>query len=338
MLKILTDACAASGIEDEVREIVLKEIKPFCDDVRVDKMGNVIAFKKGRHHEKVFMADAHMDEVGFIVKNVTEDGYIKFDEIGGIDERQLPGSRVLVGKNKISGVIGVKPIHLTSKDERKSVKKMSDSYIDIGAKSREEALKLVSKGDHVYFDSEYTEFGEGLIKAKALDDRVGVAVLIDMLKNAQPFYDFYAVFSVQEEIGCRGAKVAAAEVKPDYALVVEGTICADSCLVPPHLQVTCTGDGAVFSVIENSSLADRDMLEFAKKVAQTENIKYQLKRTNRGGNDAGVIQTSLEGCKTLAMAVPCRYLHSSGCVISETDFECVRKLAQKICERIGEIC
>lgn len=338
MLKKLCNAFGPSGCEDEVREIVLKEITPFCDSVKVDKMGNIIAFKKGKSSNKKFMADAHMDEVGFIIKNITDEGTLKFDEVGGIDPRVLPGKKVLVGDKKIPGVIGVKALHLSLREEREKSTPINKLYIDICASSKEEAESLVSVGDYAVFDSDYVEFGDGFIKAKALDDRAGVFILINMLKKAKPTYDFYAVFSVQEEVGLRGARVAAKEIEPDFALVVESTICADMEGVAPHLQVTSAGDGAVFSVMERTSLANKEMLEFATTVAAEEKIPYQFKRTGSGGNNAGAIGVAGTGVKTLAMAVPCRYLHTSSCVIAKKDLESAETLAIKICERIDEIC
>ena len=338
MLKKLTSAFAPSGYEDEVREIIIEEITPFCDSVKVDSMGNVIAYKKGKDSSKRFLADAHMDEVGLIIRGITEDGNLKFTEVGGIDDRMLPGKRVVCGEKRVPGVIGLKALHLTTNEERKTVTKQKDMYIDIGVTSKEEALELVEVGDYVCFDSEYVEFGDDMIKANALDDRAGCAILIEMLKKAEPAYDFYAVFSVQEEVGLRGAGVAAKAVMPDFALIIESTICADSDGVEKHLQVTKSGDGVSFSVMERSSLADIDMLEFAKKTATEEGVPFQLKRTGNGGNNAGTIQLAGFGVKTLAMAVPCRYLHSPGCVINRRDYEAAEKLAIKICERIDELC
>ncbi|MBQ3054313.1 MAG: M42 family peptidase [Clostridia bacterium] len=338
MLKKLCNALSPSGMEENVRKIIMEEIKPYCDNIKIDKMGNLIAFKRGKSSDKKFMADAHMDEVGLIVKNITEKGYIKFDEIGGLDNRLLPGKRVLVGEKAIPGVIGVKAIHLTTSEEREKAVKTKDMYIDIGVQTREEALELVAKGDYISFDSDYVSFGEGLIKAKALDDRAGVYILINMLKKAKPAYDFYAVFSVGEEIGLRGAMVSAKEIMADYAVILESTICADSPTTPKHLQVTRLGEGPVFSVMERSSLADIDMLSFAKKIAHKAGICYQLKRTGNGGNNAGKIQVAGRGTKTLAMAIPCRYLHSPVCVISEKDLQLGEKLAIEICERMDEIC
>lgn len=338
MLKKLSLAFGPSGFEDEVRSIILDEITPYCDSIKIDSMGNIIAFKKGKDSTKRFMADAHMDEVGFIIKGITSEGNLKFDQVGGFDDRMLPGKRVVVGDKRLSGVIGLKALHLTTSEELNSVTKKKDMYIDIGADSREEAAELVSVGDYACFDSDYVEFGENSIKAKALDDRLGVAILINLLKTVRPAWDFYGVFSVQEEIGLRGAAVAANYVQPHAALIIEGTTCADLPDVPKHLQVTTSGEGVSFSVMENSSAAHIEMLDFARKLAVEEKIPYQLKRSSSGGNNAGTIQTSGGGVKTLAMSVPCRYLHSPGCVINREDYENALRLAFVICERIDELC
>lgn len=338
MLKKLTSAFGPSGCEDEVRDIILKEIEPFCDSITVDGIGNIIAFKKGKSSEKKFLADAHLDEVGLLIKGITEDGYLKFEQIGGIDDRILLGKRVICGEKRACGVIGLKVMHLTTADEGKTVVPQKDMYIDIGASSKEEAQKLVDVGDYVCFDSDYVEYGDGFIKANALDDRVGCAILIEMLKNSKPAYDFYAAFTVQEEIGHRGAEVAARAVMPDFALALEATICADCEGVPEHLRVTTAGEGAVFSLMEYSSVANSEMLDFAKKVALEEKIPYQFKKTGSGGNNAGTYQVAGCGAATLAMAVPCRYLHSPTCVINKMDYEAAKSLAVKICERIDELC
>ena len=338
MLKKLTSAFGPSGFEDEVRNIILKEISPYCDGVKVDRMGNIIAFKKGRDSAKKFLADAHMDEVGFIVKGITDEGNLKFDQVGGIDDRILPGKRLVCGENRVPGVIGLKAVHLTTADERKTVTKKKDMYVDIGASSKEEAQALVEIGDYMCFDSDYVEFGEGFIKANALDDRVGCAVLIEMLKNANPAYDFYATFTVQEEIGLRGSQVVAREIMPDFAIALEATICADCDGVPEYLKVTKSGEGVTFSLMENTSVANAKMLEFAKKIATEEEISWQVKKTGSGGNNAGSFQVAGCGARTLAMAVPCKYLHSPACVINKKDFEGAISLGIKICERIDELC
>ena len=330
MLEKLCNLCGVSGCEDEVRDFIKTEIEPFCDEIKTDKIGNFYAFKKGKTSEKTLMLCAHMDEVGFIVKNITDDGYIKFASVGGIDGRILLGQRVTVGENKINGVIGIKAIHLTTKSERGNVVKEADMYIDIGADNRENAEKLVKKGDYISFSSLYEEFGETKIKAKALDDRAGCAVLLELLKTGEFFYDTWVCFTVQEEVGLRGAVIAGDTVKPDFAIVVEGTTCSDVYGAKPHEQVTVQGDGAVLSVLERTSRADVDFVKFIRRTAEENGIPCQFKRTTSGGNDAGNIQIAGGGVKTAVMAVPCRYLHSAVSVVDKRDYKNLTRLAEII--------
>lgn len=337
MLKELTTLNGASGKEGAVREYIQKKITPFADEISVDKMGNLIALKKGKSSEKRFMICAHMDEVGFIVKGITDDGFLKFDEVGGIDARLLVGKRVYVGENNIPGVLGIKAVHMTTAEERKTPVKMKDMYIDIGCDSKEEAEKITALGDYIYFDSEYTEFGSGKIKAKALDDRAGCANLIRIAEKLEPEYDTYFVFTVQEEVGLRGAKVAAKSIMPDAALILEGTICADTCDAPESAHVSTMGKGPVLSIMERTSISDVEFVKMIETAAKKEEIPYQFKRTGAGGNDAGVVQITGGGVKTAVISVPCRYIHSAVSVIDKTDFENTYKLALAVCKNIGGI-
>src|SRR5690554_1041946 len=214
VLKRLTEARGVTGNENEVRDIVLELIAQTGAEAWVDRMGNVIAEKKGRKGGKKVMLAAHMDEVGFIVSHISDNGMLKFKPVGGIDQRILLSKRVLIGKNAVPGVIGVKAIHLQEPNERNNVIKQIQMYIDIGAKSRDEAEKLVKIGDYASFDSRFVEFGDNKVKAKALDDRAGCSILLELLKETYDF-DLIACFTVQEEIGLRGAEVAAYHVEPD---------------------------------------------------------------------------------------------------------------------------
>lgn len=330
MLEKLCNICSVSGDEDEIRDFIKSEIEPFCDEIKTDKIGNLFAFKKGQTSEKTLMLCAHMDEVGFIVKNITDEGYIKFASVGGIDGRILLGQRVAVGEKKINGIIGIKAIHLTTKTERVGVIKESDMYIDIGADNRETAEKLVKKGDYISFVSDFERFGENKIKAKALDDRIGCAVLIELLKSGRFYYDTWVCFTVQEEVGLRGAAVAGDSIKPDFAIIVEGTTCSDVYGAQPHEHVTTQGSGAVLSVLERSSRPDIDFVKFIKNTADENGILCQFKRTTAGGNDAGNIQVAGAGVKTAVVAAPCRYLHSAVSVIDERDFESILRLIKII--------
>ncbi len=335
MLKRLTGLCGVSGNEDEVREFIESEIKPYCDEIFTDKIGNLIAFKKGKSDKKKMMLSAHMDEVGFIIKSITEDGFLKFEAVGGVDSRILLGRRVLVGDDKVNGVIGIKAVHMTTADERARAVPIKDMYIDIGADSRDDAEKSADIGDYIAFAGEYIEFGEGKIKAKALDDRAGCAILAELIKTADFYYDTYCCFTVQEEVGCRGAQVAANIIKPDIALILEGTICADAHETPSHLHVSTMGGGGVLSVMERSSKSDKNFIKFISETAKTSGIPFQYKRTGNGGNEGGVIQTAGKGVITAVISLPCRYIHSPVSVADKKDFENTLKLAKAVTENMG---
>lgn len=332
MLEKLTGLCGASGHEDEVRKEIFSAVSEMCDDIYIDKSGNIIALKKGKSKEKKCLVSAHMDEVGLIVKNIDSSGFIKFAPVGGIDSRILPGTGVKI--NGLNGVIGTKAIHLTTKEERKKPIKEEALYIDIGASSKEEAEQYVSKGDYIYFDSEYVSFGAKCVKAKALDDRTGCSIIIDLIKNAKPYYDTYFCFTVQEEVGCRGAITAARRIQPDFGLVIEGTTCGEALGNPKHLSVTSLGEGAAISVIEHTSVSDAGLIKKTMETAERKKIPCQLKRASTGGNDAGNIQISGSGVKTMAIAVPCRYIHSPVSMMKITDYNNTYKLAKLIIENI----
>jgi putative aminopeptidase FrvX len=324
LLKKLTTACGTSGNEDEVRKIIIEDIKDYVDEIRIDRLGNLIAIKKGKEGYPKIMLAAHMDEVGLMVKAIDENGFIKFDIVGGIDERILISKQVLIGKEKIHGVIGAKAIHLQEPDEKTTPLKLKQLYIDIGAESKEEAEKIVKRGDYIAFNSEYIEFGNNLIKAKALDDRVGCAVLADLLKEE---YDvnLYATFTVQEEIGLRGAKVAAYGIDPDLAVVFEGTLCSDITEVPEDLHITKLGKGPALSLMDSYTIFPKKLSKRIYETAVENNIDIQYRQPSPGGNDAGKIHITKEGIPCAALSVPCRYIHSPSSVMSIDDFEGCKK-------------
>jgi len=334
LLEKLCNADGVSGNENKIRDIIISEITPYVDEISIDTMGNVIALKKGKSSDKRIMIAAHMDEVGFIASGYTDKGYIKFKTVGGIDTRVIISKRVRT-QSGVKGVIGIKAIHLQTPDERKSVPKISSLFIDIGAKSKEEAKKHVKLGEYITFDTEYSDLGSDKIKAKAMDDRVGCYVLCETLKNYQCPYDLYAVFCVQEEVGLRGAKIASYKISPDAALVLECTTCADVYNTEPHEQVTLCGGGAALSIMDRASIADRQITDALYSYAQNNSIPVQYKKTTNGGNDAGAIHISREGVKTAALSVPCRYLHSPVGVASKKDIESAKKIAGAFCENIG---
>lgn len=338
MLSLVKELCALNGVssfEDEVRAAIRAKAEPYADKIRVDALGNLIVFKRGKKATgNKLMLTAHMDEVGFIIRSISDDGYLKFDTIGGIDRRVVIGKRVFLGWNKVPGVVGLKAYHLVSAEEEKTVPKIENMYIDIGARDRKEAEKLVSIGDFAAFDSETVEFGEGMLKAKAIDDRIGCAVMLSLLEEDLPM-DCYFVFSVQEEVGTRGAFGAAFSVTPEIALVLEGTTAADLPGMDDHKRVAAPGKGPVLSFLDGGTAYDRKLFELMRDLAQRNDIPWQTKNYVSGGNDASAIQRTKEGIRVAALSAAVRYLHTPSSVACIRDFEPMRELARKFIEAIA---
>lgn len=323
MLKELCRLNGTSGDEKAVRDYIISQIEPYCE-YRVDNLGSITAFKKGADKpEKRVMLCAHMDEVGFIIKDIDENGYLSFDTVGGIDAKVIAGRNITV--NGLNGVIGLKPIHLLSDDEKGKSPSIKSMKIDIGAKSREDALKFVHPGDYAYFSSDYYEFGDGYIKAKALDDRIGCMLLIELIKSDLK-YDTYFCFNVQEEVGLRGAACTSYQVQADVSIILEATTAADLCGVTGGDRVCVLGQGAVVSFMDGRTVYDRALYSLAMKTAEKNNIAVQTKTAIAGGNDAGVVQTSGKGSRVLAVSLPCRYIHSCASVVKKSDIDETRKL------------
>lgn len=326
-LKTLCEMNGTSGREDDVREYILERLEGKCS-MRVDALGNIIAFKEGKNRAKnKVMISAHMDEVGFIVTYITEEGYLRFDAVGGIDEKVIVGRTVTVGDKNIPGVIGIKAIHLTDKADEGKVPEISSMYIDIGAADKKEAEAYVSIGDSAYFISDFERIGENKIKSKAIDDRFGCSVMIDMIENGTE-YDTYFAFLVQEEVGLRGAAAAAYKVEPDYAIVLEATTAADVAGVKKEDCVCALSNGAVVSFMDRSTVYNRDLFKRAFELAKENGISCQTKTTIAGGNDAGAIHKSGTGVYTLTVSLPCRYIHSATSVADITDMEACKKMAE----------
>ena len=338
MLEMIKELCTLSGIsgrESAVRDYIIDKIKDYAE-YSVDPLGNLLVFKKGRSPAKnKVMLDAHMDEVGFIITAITSEGYLRFAKVGGIDTRVIIGRPVKVGDKAVSGVVGIKPVHLVEKSAEADIPKADDLYIDIGAKSKEEAESLVCLGDAAWFAGDFVEFGNGFIKSKALDDRVGCAILIEMIKSELE-YDAWFSFSVQEEIGTRGAQTAAFTLAPDYAIVVETTTAADISGVKDDKRVCICGKGGTVSFMDRSTLYSRELFDKAFEIAEKNGIACQPKTLVAGGNDAGAIHKSRGGVKVLTVSVPCRYLHSPSCVIKYGDVEESLKLIKAMAEEIAK--
>lgn len=322
MLKDLCLLNGTSGREDAVRNYIIEKIKDKCE-YSVDVLGSVIAFKKGKKApDKKVLVAAHTDEVGFIITDITDDGYLRFAPVGGIDAAVVLGRRVDI--NGIKGVVGAKAVHLLSDDEKKNEPAFDKLAIDIGAADKAEAEKAVSLGDCAYFASDYCEFGDGFIKSKALDDRIGCMLMIELI-NSDLEYDTYFCFNVQEEVGFRGSGCSAYAVKPDVAVILESTTAADIDGVTGGDKCCVLGKGPVVSFMDGRTIYDKQIFDLAFEVAKENNIKIQTKTKIAGGNDAGAIQKSGAGCRVAAVSLPCRYIHSGSSVVKIGDIEETRR-------------
>ncbi|MEA3345901.1 MAG: M42 family metallopeptidase [Chloroflexota bacterium] len=342
ILQELSEAFGVSGHESAVREIVLEAIQEDVDSYQVDALGNLIAFKRAhsqfaiRNPLKV-MVSAHMDEVGIMVTHADKNGRLHFDVVGGLGARVLLAQPVVLGDDGLSGVIGLKPIHLQEKEERKKLPKVSDLTIDIGVAEKEEAEKAVSKGTYGAFATPFTELGGELrtVKGKAFDDRAGCAVLIELLKADYPF-DLWAAFTVQEELGLRGARVAGFRVDPDVAFVLEGTVCDDLPKERDESPTTELGKGPAITIRDRSVVCDPRLIKHLVEVAKAEDIPYQFKQPGIGGTDAGAIHLVKEGVPSVVVSVPSRYIHSPVSLLSLVDFENTVRLMQAALSRLPE--
>ena len=341
ILETLSNATGVSGEEDAVREIIYDAVKPFVDDLTIDSMGNLIAAKaRSASHTRTsesllsqlaatqtqnadpkVMLAAHMDEVGLMVTGYTPEGGLKFRYVGGIDDRIMPGLRVQLGKEKVAGVVGVKAIHLTKAQERENTIPRESLVIDIGAATKADAEKIVPLGTYGTFLTEYRRFGR-LVSGKAFDDRAGCAVLVDLLQAQSYPFDVYGAFTVQEEVGSRGAGVAAHRINPACAFVFEGTICDD--LLKPRNKdlsmVTQVGHGPAISIMDRSAIADRRLVDHLVAVAEREHIPYQFKQPGLGGTDAGSIHLTREGVPSVPVSVPCRFIHAPIAALDLRDY------------------
>ncbi len=328
LLEKLSTAFGPSGCEDEVADIIKNEIGHFADEIITDALGNFIVKINGKTDKKM-MLSAHMDEVGFMVRKTDDLGCIYFHTVGSISDGALLSRRVTVkasdGK-KYAGVIDAKAIHSQSAKERKEYIPIDKMHINIGASTKEEVDGLVSLGDFGVFDSDFVKFGNGFIKGKALDDRVGCAVMCEIIKkikeeNITPEYTLYFAFTTREEVGRSGAITAAEAVQPDFALILECTAVADIPETPAHKTVSKLTDGVALSLMDHSTVYRREVIEKMMSLAKDKNVKYQIKTLVSGGNDAGHIHKSAGGVRCATLSVPSRYIHSACSVIHEDDYK-----------------
>lgn len=328
LLKSLSELNGTSGAESHIRNFLRQEIEPFVETVNIDKIGNLIATKNEHLKGPRVMIAAHMDEVALMIIDITSDGFLKFRPVGGIDVRILVSKPVQLNGSLV-GVIGAKAIHLQKRSERQKALSYDQLYIDIGARSKEEAFSKVKVGDYAYFMTKCEPFGEGLYKGKAFDDRVGCAILVELLKQDYNF-PLVAAFTVQEEVGLRGAKVAAYHVAPDFAIVIEGTVAADVSDREEEGWVTELGKGPACSLLDRATLYSPRLIQWVTDIARPKGIPLQFRRGSSGGNDAGSIHVSKAGIPTIVLSVPCRYIHSFASVISEKDYTACLNLVNEL--------
>lgn len=326
LLARICEAPGAPGYEKEIRKLVLAEVKDLADEVTTDNMGNVIALKKGRSSKKTVMAAAHMDEIGFIVTHIDDKGFVRFNPVGGFDPKTLTSQRVLVhGKKDLLGVMGCKPIHIMSQEERGKSLKIGDYFIDCGMEKK--ALeKVVSVGDFITRWAPLEEMGD-CVTVKSLDNRLSVFLLIETLRKLKksrkkPAYDFYAAFTVQEEVGLRGANVAALAVKPDFGFGLDVTLAVDTPGAPAHQQVTALGKGAAIKLMDSSVICDYRMIAYMKDVAKRHKIEWQPEILGAGGTDTAALQRMVPGGSIAgAVSIPTRHIHQTVETAHKKDIE-----------------
>lgn len=335
LLGSLSNAFGVAGFEDEVRAVIQKLIEPCVDEVRTDVLGNLIATKEGKDDFRL-MLDAHTDEIGLIINYIDESGFLRFVTIGGWDARILPAHAVTIltreGK-KVKGVIGASPPHILKPEDREKVLKLEDLFIDVGASSREEVEAMsIRIGDPATIHYPFERLNEKYVVGKAFDDRVGCAVIIKVLeelKGEKLPLTLICSFAVSEEIGLRGARTAAYQIKPDLALALECTVAADTAGVQPQRQPTQLGKGPAITIADNTIIVSRRLVKALEELAQKSSIPYQIKLPIFGGTDAGAIHTTRGGILAGVISVPCRYIHSPFQIMRLDDFENAVKLTKE---------
>ncbi|MDZ4845628.1 MAG: M42 family metallopeptidase [Chitinophagales bacterium] len=311
-VKLLAEICetaGAPGYEERIRKIVLREVKSLVDAISIDNMGNVIAFKKGKGNKKVMVA-AHMDEIGFMVNHIDDNGFLKFTTLGGFDPKTLTAQRVIIhGKKDLIGVMGSKPIHVMSPEERKKNAEISDFFIDLGL-PKKEVEKYIEVGNPVTRERKLIEMGE-CVNCKSLDNRVSVFILIETLREMKkPAHDVYGVFTVQEEVGIRGAMVAAHHIEPDFGFGLDTTIAYDVPGAKPEEMITKLGKGVAIKLMDTSAIADARMVAFMKQTAAKHKITWQPEILTGGGTDtAGMQRMSPRGVIAGCVSIPTRHIH-----------------------------
>ena len=324
-------AFGPSGCEDEIRRMIIEDIDGHCD-YRTDRTGNLLCFKSGRKpRANRLLVSAHMDEVGLMIDYITPEGMLHFGTVGGIESKDLCGKYVVIGEKRIPGVIGSKAIHHQKPEERGICPPVEELYIDIGADSKQDAMRFVGIGDCAVFRPNYLESG-AFVMSKALDDRFGCAALVDIIRG-EIEYDTYFAFVICEEVGCRGAQTAAYSLNADYCIVCEATTAAEEGVTPEHLSPCSLNKGAVIAAVDGGTIYDRELFDIAVETAKAKKIPYQIKKIIAGGNDSRSYQQTATGAKVAAISSPSRYIHSPSGVCRKSDLIAVRDLIAAMIER-----
>lgn len=328
LLKKLSEAFAPTGEEEALFPMLIEEIKPYVTKLYMDRMGNLIA-EKGNHPDLLFCA--HMDEVGFMITEICEDGSLHFDQLGGVDPAHLASKRVIIGSQKIPGVICARPVHFSRKEKGYTPNSYADLTIDIGCQSREEAEKLVGLGDNAVFDTEfsYLDACESTVKGKALDDRLGCFYLCRMIRDPEIQNAVFA-FTVQEESGLRGAHALAESKKFSFGVAVDSTTASDLPQTEGIFRVCAQGKGGVLSYLDGASIYDHDLIDRLFQKLESEQIPIQTKTLCAGGNDASSLQKAVCGAKAFNISTPCRYIHGSVATARVCDLEAMQNALSSI--------
>ena len=340
-IKELSNACGVSGREEEVRDLMIRLLKPYSDEVSLDKLGNVIAIRKGKADKPKVMFAAHIDEVGLMVKTVTKDGFIQFAKMGGIDDRVLLAQKVVIhtSEKSLRGIIGAKPLHVQKEEERKKIINYDELFVDIGAESREQAKALgVKPGDSITFDVESSTIGDDKIIGKAFDNRAGCAIMIEVMKQLDnPDCTVYAVGSVQEELGLRGVGTAAFKLDPDAGIAIDVTIAGDMPGIREFDTSVKIGKGPTIAVTDSGLVTHPKVFRLLTSCAEENKIDYQLETGLLGATDASRISLIREGVPSGTISIPARYIHSPVGLVSLKDLENCAKLAAFAVEKIQNI-
>ncbi|MEM2394068.1 MAG: M42 family metallopeptidase [Candidatus Bathyarchaeia archaeon] len=337
-LEKLSNACGVAGREEEVKSLVKDLLRPYVDEIKEDKLGNVIGVKWGGENALKVMLAAHMDEIGLLVKTISKEGFIQFAKMGGIDDRILLAQKVIVHTEKgaLHGIVGSKPPHIQKEEERKKVMAYDELFIDIGAESQEEAKKMgVKVGDPISFDIKFTRAGKDAVIGKAFDDRVGCAVMIETMKQLENVKcTVYAVGTVQEELGLRGAATAAFGIYPDVGIALDVTVAGD---VPGVKEIEAPvkmRKGPSITVADYGLVTHPKVLRLLVDVAEENNIPYQLEAGLQGSTDAARISLTKEGVPSGVISIPTRYIHSPASLVSIKDLNDAVKLTVEAIKRI----